>query len=51
MGQRTHEEVRDRSGDLWGGLGRFVEHFGKSGTSRETLEEDRDGLGDPRGGP
>ena len=50
MSQGTLEEVRDRSGDRWGGQGRDEGLLGRSGMGQGTLEEVRDGSGDPRGG-
>ena len=42
-------EVRHESGDPPGGLARVGGPSGRSETGRGTLEEVRDGLGDPRG--
>ena len=47
-GLRTLGVVRDRSGDPWGGPGRVGGPSGRSWTGRGTLEEIRDGSGDPR---
>ena len=56
--RRTHEKVRDGSGDSRGGLGlvggpseRSETGRGTLGEVRGTLEEVRNGSGDYRGGP
>ena len=43
MGRGTLEEVRNGSGDRWGGSGWFVGPSGRYGTGQRTLGEVRDG--------
>ena len=45
MGQETFPQVRDGSGDAWGGPGRGWGHFRRSGVCRGNLGEVQDGSG------
>ena len=47
----TVGEVRDLSGEHWGGLGMVGGPSGRSEMGRGTVREVRDGSGDRRGGP